>query len=124
MCNLTVMLLVVNLAKTKWHKNPEKLLKPWQMDTHLRVLSESYPMNTNIMTGFRWFSKIFDFLCFRRSYSLSFGRVPVHACGTQNHPTIMVIFKQFPENIIISRGNELQKPSHGSPSNTVHLRLI
>ena len=28
------------------------------MDTHLRVLSESYPMNTH-MTGFRWFSKIF-----------------------------------------------------------------
>ena len=28
------------------------------MGTHLRVLSESYPMNTN-MTGFRWFSKIF-----------------------------------------------------------------
>ena len=28
------------------------------MGTHLRVLSESYPMNTN-MTGLRWFSKIF-----------------------------------------------------------------
>ena len=26
------------------------------MGTHLRVLSESYPMNTN-MTGFRWFTK-------------------------------------------------------------------
>ena len=26
------------------------------MGTHLRVLSESFPMNTN-MTGFRWFSK-------------------------------------------------------------------
>ena len=26
------------------------------MGTHLRVLSESYPMNTN-MTGFRWFSE-------------------------------------------------------------------
>ena len=32
------------------------------MDTHLRVLSESYPINTN-MTGFRWFSKIVVFLC-------------------------------------------------------------
>ena len=29
------------------------------MGTHLRVLSESFPMNTN-MTGFRWFSKIFQ----------------------------------------------------------------
>ena len=28
-----------------------------------RVLSESFPMNTN-MTGFRWFSKYFAFLCF------------------------------------------------------------
>ena len=33
------------------------------MGTHLRVLSESYPMNTN-MTGFRWFSKLFASLCF------------------------------------------------------------
>ena len=32
--------------------------KPWHIGTHLRVLSESYPMDTN-MTGFRWFSKIF-----------------------------------------------------------------
>ena len=31
------------------------------MGTLLRVLSESYPMNTN-MTGYRWFSKIFPFL--------------------------------------------------------------
>ena len=35
------------------------------MGTHLRELAESYPMNTN-MTGFRWFSKIFAFLCFGR----------------------------------------------------------
>ena len=27
------------------------------MGTHLRVLSKSYPMNTN-MAGFRWFSKL------------------------------------------------------------------
>ena len=31
------------------------------MGTHLRVLRESYPMNTN-MTGFRWFPKIFAIL--------------------------------------------------------------
>ena len=41
----------------------EKWPKPWHMGTHLRVLSESYPMNTN-MTGFKWFSKIFASLCF------------------------------------------------------------
>ena len=33
------------------------------MGTRLRLLSESYPMNTNV-TGFKWFSKIFAFLCF------------------------------------------------------------
>ena len=60
---LTHMLLVANLANTKWCWNLKKWLKPWQMGTHLRVLSKSYPMNTN-MTGFRWFSKIFVSLCF------------------------------------------------------------
>ena len=49
--NLTFMLLVTNLANTKWCRKPEKWLKPWHMGTHLRVLSESFPMNTN-MTGF------------------------------------------------------------------------
>ena len=45
------MQLVANLAVTNWCENPIKWLKPWQMDIHLRVLSESYHMNTN-MTGF------------------------------------------------------------------------
>ena len=68
------MLLLANLPNTKWCKNPEKLPKPWQMGTHLRVLSESFPMNTN-MTGFRGFSKIFVFLCLGWKLSLSIGRV-------------------------------------------------
>ena len=38
-------------------KNQKKWPKPWHMGTHLRALSESFPMNTNV-TGFRWFSKI------------------------------------------------------------------
>ena len=67
------MLLVANLVNTKWCKKPGKRLTPWHMGTHLRVLSESYPTNTN-MTGFRWFSKISAFLCFAKS-SLSMGRV-------------------------------------------------
>ena len=46
---LTLMLLVANLANTKWSKKPEKWLKPWHMGTHLRVLSESYPTNTNMI---------------------------------------------------------------------------
>ena len=33
-------------------KIPEKYLKPCQIGTYLRVLSESYPMNTNV-TWFR-----------------------------------------------------------------------
>ena len=66
----SLMLLVANLANTKWSKNPEKLLKPWHMGTHLRVPSESYPMNTNT-TGFRLFSEF-------RSISISIkGSAPI-----------------------------------------------
>ena len=43
---LTLMLLVANLANTKWCKTREIWLKPWHMGIHMRVLSESYPMNT------------------------------------------------------------------------------
>ena len=64
-CLLTLMMLVASLANTKWCNKPEKWLKPWQMGTHLRVLSESFPMNTN-MTGFRWFLKIFGLVRFVR----------------------------------------------------------
>ena len=52
----TLMLLVANLASTKLCKKTEKWLKLWHMGTHLTVLSESYPMNTN-MTGIKCFSK-------------------------------------------------------------------
>ena len=41
----------------------EYWLKTRHMGTHLRVLNESFLMNTN-MIGFRWFSKIFASLCF------------------------------------------------------------
>ena len=51
----------------------EDLLNPWQMGTHFTVLSESYPMNTN-MTGFRWFSKILN-PCALDESSLFIGRV-------------------------------------------------
>ena len=68
-----------NLANTKWCKIPEKWLKPWHMGPHLRVLSESYLMNTN-MTGFRfrWFSKILCSCALDKS-SLNIGRVNVGA---------------------------------------------
>ena len=51
---LTLKLLVANFANTKCCKNTEKLLKPCHIGTHRRVLSKSYPMNTNI-TGLRCF---------------------------------------------------------------------
>ena len=65
---LAFMLLVANVVNTKYCKIPEKSLKPWHMGTHLRVLCEGYPMSTN-MTGFRWFSKMFAFLCIGRKKS-------------------------------------------------------
>ena len=51
----------------------KKLLKPLHMGSHLRVLSDSYPMNTN-MTGFQRFSKISG-PCALDESSLSMGRV-------------------------------------------------
>ena len=71
--SLTLMLLEANLANTKWCKNTEIWLKPWQMVTHLRVLSESNPMNTN-MTRFRYVC-----FCILNKHSLSIRRVnPSH----------------------------------------------
>ena len=43
------------------------------MGTHLRELTESYPMNAN-MTGLRWFSKNLHH-CASDESSLSIGRV-------------------------------------------------
>ena len=43
----------------------EKWQKPWHMGTHLKVLIESFQMNTN-MTGFKFFSKNFASLHFER----------------------------------------------------------
>ena len=45
------------MANTSLYKKAVRSLKTWQMGTHLRVLRESYPMNTN-KKGFRWFLKI------------------------------------------------------------------
>ena len=47
MNRLTLWLLVANLPDAKWCKIAEKWLKTWQMGTHMRVFSESYPMNIN-----------------------------------------------------------------------------
>ena len=53
----------VNPCATKWCDKTGKWLKPWQIGTQPRVLSESYLINIT-MTGFRWFSKLFASLCF------------------------------------------------------------
>ena len=50
------------MMQKRFLKNPEKLLKPWHMGVHPKVLSESFLMNTN-MPGFRCFSKDFAPLC-------------------------------------------------------------
>ena len=49
-----------------------KLLKRWHMGTHLRVLNESYPMNTN-MWDLDGFQKSFP--CALDESSLSIGEV-------------------------------------------------
>ena len=59
------LLLVVAIFVNKNHSRMLVMTEPWHIGTHLRVLSESYLMNTN-MTVFRWFSKIFASLCFGR----------------------------------------------------------
>ena len=51
-------------------KKAEKCLKHWHMGTHLRVLSKSYSMNTD-MIRYRRLSKILTSLCFERTWSLA-----------------------------------------------------
>ena len=68
------MLLVANFANPKNDaKNPEKLLKPWQMGTHLIVLRESFPMSTH-MTWFGCFQNSLHPFALDESI-LSIGRV-------------------------------------------------
>ena len=49
---LTLIMVVASLANTIWCKNAENIWKPGTPDTHMRVIIESYPMNTNT-TGFK-----------------------------------------------------------------------
>ena len=57
----TLMLLVANWPLQNTAKETRKWLEHWHIGIHLRVLSESFPMNTN-MTGFKCLKKI----CFGR----------------------------------------------------------
>ena len=76
--SLSLMLLVPNLANTKWWKIPWKWLKPWHMGTHLRVLSESYPIEPK-WQGLDVFQNCLHPWASSES-SLSIGRVkvPIH----------------------------------------------
>ena len=56
-------------------KKNEKWLKPWHMGTHLRILGESYLMNTNVKR-FRWFKKSLH-PCALDVSSLNIGRVKI-----------------------------------------------
>ena len=110
---LTLMLLAANLANAKWCKKTAKLLKPWHMGTHLWVLSESFPMNTNT-TVFRWFSEIFASLYYYAldKSSLSIGRVnPIMLrVGTQAGPLqqTCLLDRKFPENIFFRQATFLR----------------
>ena len=61
------------MTETLAHEYSSISRQPERMNTHLRVLNESYLMNTN-MTGFRRFSKIFASYALNES-SLSIGSV-------------------------------------------------
>ena len=50
----------------------EKDIETLAHGTHLRVLSESFPMNIN-MTGFRWFSKKIVFVLWMKVVSAMEG---------------------------------------------------
>ena len=85
----TLMLLVANFANTEWCKKAEKWLKPWQIGTHLTVLSESFPMNTN-MTGLRWLSSFCAFFVLWIKVVSALERLSAVTChqGTCNSVTI------------------------------------
>ena len=96
---LILMLLVANLANTKWCKKPENLLKPLHMSTHLRALSESFPLNTN-MTRIKWFSESLC-PCALDISSLSIGRVKNYTWGLILSPANNIIRAPFLSSVHI-----------------------
>ena len=67
----------------------KKILKPWHKGSHMRVLSESQPMNTN-MTWFKlWFSKKYLCPCALDEISLSIIDIPVN--GPTHQPSRILI---------------------------------
>ena len=108
------MLLVANFADTKWCKKVGKCLKHWHMGTHLKVLGESYLMNTN-MTGIRWLSKIVASFGFGWLLSsLRIGRVKI-VKKFDRHDRVKVLIKQ---------DGEPDRTSSGVPCFTSHLLYL
>ena len=70
---ITILILTLIRPIQKDFKKLKKW-KSWHMETHLTVLRESHPMNTN-MTGLRWLSKVFVFLSALKESSPIFARV-------------------------------------------------
>ena len=88
------------------------------MGTYLRVLSESYPMNTN-MTGCRWFSKIFALLLWMKVASalegfnvkcLSFSSPQWYSKELLGHSNLITCLTSFLENPV--RLQKKRKKSH------------
>ena len=81
-------------------KKSEKRLNPWHMGTHLRVLSESYPINNNL-TGFRWISKTFKALVLWTKVALALEGLNGNCVGVKvfNH-LLKVDFLDIPQRKI------------------------
>ena len=77
---LTLMLLVANLANTKWCKTLERWLKPWHMGTHLRALTAGAIQWIPTWHGFDGFQKSLH-PCALDESSLSIGRVKLTSTG-------------------------------------------
>ena len=69
-------------------KTFEKITEPLAHGTHLRILSESLSMNTN-MTGFRYFSIFFCILVYLDECCLSIGRFNVLSANMRIDCTIL-----------------------------------
>ena len=71
------MLLVAYLADKILCKKPEKWLKPWHLGIYLRVLGESYPMNTSMTARVQMgFKNLLDFVHWTKVAQLWKGHWP------------------------------------------------
>ena len=84
-----------------------------------RVLSESFPMNTN-MTGFRWFSKNFASLLNERSLSIERVKRFNPLMLTETKSSLTTLMKSCRQSIVrtaVDEKNINQDMINNSPSN-------